>query len=177
MPVEAHHGAVRNGESMKLPDYQVDDFSDQSFGDNTAAVVPLERWLDDRTLQAIASENNLAETAFLVREASGYRIRWFTPAVEVDLCGHATLAAAHVLFERLEPGLGEVEFASRSGLLWVSRDGQRLALDFPSQPATRREPPAGFADALGGAPRETLEAMDLMAVFEREEEVRALRPD
>jgi len=162
---------------MKLPLYQVDAFSAQSFGGNPAAVVPLERWLDDRTLQAIASENNLAETAFLVREASGYRIRWFTPAVEVDLCGHATLAAAHVLFERLEPGLGEVEFASRSGPLRVRHDGQRLALDFPSQPATRREPPAGFAAALGGAPRETLEAMDLMAVFEREEEVRALRPD
>lgn len=121
---------------MKLRLYQVDAFSAQSFGGNPAAIVPLERWLDDRTLQAIASENNLAETAFLVREASGYRIRWFTPAVEVDLCGHATLAAAHVLFERLEPGLGEVEFASRSGPLRVSHDGTKPAASSLRRPGT-----------------------------------------
>jgi PhzF family phenazine biosynthesis protein len=162
---------------MKLPLYQVDAFSAQSFGGNPAAVVPLERWLDDRTLQAIAGENNLAETAFFVREPGGYRIRWFTPQVEVDLCGHATLAAAHVLFEHLESGLGEIAFASRSGTLRVVQQGGRLALDFPAMPGARRDPPAGLAEALGGAPRELLAAMDWMAVFETEAEVRALRPD
>ena len=162
---------------MKLPLYQVDAFSDQAFRGNPAAVVPLERWLDDRTMQAIANENNLAETAFFVREPEGYRIRWFTPKVEVNLCGHATLASAHVLFEKLEPGLREVAFASRSGALRVVRDGPRLALDFPSQPGTRCEPPAGLARALGATPRETLKAVDLMAVFDTEDDVRALCPD
>src|SRR5262249_42557765 len=158
-------GAKRDGDRVKLPLYQVDAFSDRSFSGNPAAVVPLEQWLDDSTLQAIANENNLAETAFFVLEPDGYRIRWVTPHVEVDLCGHATLASAHVLFERLAPGLGEVAFASRSGTLRVTQDGERLALDFPAKPGARREPPAGLAEALGAQPIETLESMDLMAVF------------
>jgi PhzF family phenazine biosynthesis protein len=162
---------------MKLPLYQVDAFSDRSFSGNPAAVVPLERWLDDRTLQAIANENNLAETAFFVREPDGYRIRWFTPQVEVDLCGHATLASAHVLFDFLDHGATTVTFASRSGPLKVTQEGGRLALDFPAKPGHRLDPPAGFASALSGEPRELLQAMDWMAVFETEDEVRALKPD
>jgi PhzF family phenazine biosynthesis protein len=140
-------------------------------------VCPLERWLPDATLQAIAAENNLSETAYFVGSAGEYEIRWFTPATEVDLCGHATLASAHVILERLEPGLSEVHFGSRSGPLRVLRDGDRLSLDFPARPPEPCSPPPGLAEALGRAPREVWAARDYLAVFEAEEEVRRLRPD
>ena len=164
---------------MHLPLYQVDAFTSRVFGGNPAAVVALQTWLPDATLQSIAMENNLAETAFFVREAAGHHLRWFTPVQEVDLCGHATLAAAWVLFERLEPGLTRVEFASRSGTLTVTREAQGLlALDFPARPAVPCAPPPGLAEALGAAPRETLQGeRDLLAVFDTEAQVRALAPD
>ncbi len=162
---------------MKLPIYQVDAFASRVFTGNPAAVCPLEKWLEDATLQAIALENNLSETAFLVREGEGYRIRWFTPAVEVDLCGHATLASAHVVFQTLEPARRAVTFASRSGPLSVTREGELLRLDFPSRPPAPCEAPAGFVEALGRPPREVLRARDLLAVYETEAEVRSLAPD
>ena len=162
---------------MRLPLYQLDAFTSEPFRGNPAAVVLLERWLDDRTLLAIAAENNLAETAFVMSEPDGWRIRWFTPAVEVDLCGHATLATAHVLFERFERDAASLTFASRSGPLTVTREGDRLCLDFPARPARACAPPAGLAEGLGATPRETRIAADLLAVFDDERQVRALAPD
>jgi PhzF family phenazine biosynthesis protein len=164
---------------MKLPLYQVDAFASRPFAGNPAAVVPLPRFLDDGLLQAIAAENNLSETAYIVGGRGAYEIRWMTPATEVDLCGHATLASAWVVFEKLEPGRREVTFSSKSGPLQVSREGDSLALDFPSRPA---EPAEGAKDALGAAlgrvPRESwASSRDYMAVFDSEEEVRGLRPD
>lgn len=162
---------------MKIPLYQVDAFASRVFTGNPAAVCPLEAWLPDATLQSIAAENNLAETAFLVGRGGAYELRWFTPLTEIDLCGHATLASAHVIFRFLEPGLREVRFRTKSGLLSVASDGDRLALDFPSRPGVPCEPPPGLAAALGASAREVYKARDHMAVFATEAEVRALRPD
>jgi PhzF family phenazine biosynthesis protein len=161
---------------MKLPLYWLDAFSSRQFHGNPAAVVPLDRWLDERTMQSIAAENNLAETAFLVREPAGWHIRWFTPTVEMDLCGHATLASAHVVFEKLDPAAPSVTFASRSGPLVVTRDGERLCLEFPARPARPCEPPALMIEGLGIRPRETYLASDLLAVFDHEDQVRAIIP-
>lgn len=162
---------------MRLPIFQVDAFAAAPFEGNPAAICPLESWLDDARMQAIAAENNLAETAFFVREGDGYRLRWFTPKMEVDLCGHATLASASVVFDRLEPGKTAVRFATRSGLLTVSRDGDRLVLDFPALPAKREAAPADLRAGLGRAFAESWKASNWMAVFERAEDVRALAPD
>jgi PhzF family phenazine biosynthesis protein len=128
-------------------------------------------------MQSIAAENNLAETAFTVKRGEDYELRWFTPRVEVDLCGHATLAAAWVVFERLEPGRSTVTFHSRSGPLVVRRDGDRLSLDFPLDEGARCDPPAGLAQALCVEPRETYRARDIMAVLASEDQVRKLAPD
>ena len=163
---------------MKLRLYQVDAFASRAFAGNPAAVVPLERWLDDATLQAIAAENNLSETAFFVGSGGEHHIRWMTPASEVDLCGHATLASAFVVFTELERGRTEVRFRSKSGPLRVTADGSRLALDFPSRPPEPAEAalPA-LAAALGARPSAALASRDYLAVFDSEDEVRALRPD
>ena len=159
---------------MKIPLWQVDAFTDRVFSGNPAAVCLLESWLPDETLAAIAAENNLAETAFLVKEPEGWRIRWFTPAVEVDLCGHATLASGHVYLTRLAPGAREVVFASRSGPLAVAREADgRLAMTFPRRPAKRCPVPAPLVRALGQEPLETLTSRDLLAVVGSEAEVRA----
>ena len=128
-------------------------------------------------LLAVAAENNLSETAFLVPEGEGWAIRWFTPRVEVDLCGHATLASAHVLLRHRTSGRKEVRFSSASGPLAVRLEGDLLALDFPSRPAGIREAPAGLLEAVGGSPRELLFSRDALLVYETEGEVRALRPD
>src|SRR6185503_8827839 len=162
---------------MRIPIYQIDAFASRVFSGNPAAVCPLERWLRDETLQAIAQENNLSETAFLVGSKGRYRIRWFTPVAEVDLCGHATLASADVVLGTLEPGLGEVFFDSASGPLRVSRDGERLVLDFPARPPVRCDVSDALAQSLGARPLEAWRARDLMAVFGDEAEVRALAPD
>src|SRR5439155_5776504 len=180
---DALSGVVAHREGgMKLPIYQVDAFTGTVFKGNPAAICPLERWLPEATMQSIAAENNLAETAFFVPRANGgadgadYDLRWFTPEVEMDLCGHATLASAFLVFTQLEPKRGAVTFHTRSGPLTVSRDGERLKLDFPSRPPAPCEAPAGLAEALGGAPREVLQSRDLLAVFGTETEVRALAP-
>jgi len=163
---------------MRLPIYQVDAFAEKLFGGNPAAVCPLRQWLPDATMQAIAAENNLAETAFFVREGADYALRWFTPAVEVDLCGHATLASAHVVFSFLEPGRERVDFRTlKAGVLTVARQADMLMMDFPARPAVAVEPPAGLLAALGGSPREVLKARDHMVVYGSAAEVAALKPD
>ena len=163
---------------MHLPIYQVDAFAEKLFGGNPAAICPLTEWLPDATMQAIAAENNLAETAFFVREGADYALRWFTPAVEVDLCGHATLASAHVVFSFLEPGRERVNFRTlKAGTLTVARHGDMLMMDFPARPATAVDPPPGLLAALGGSPREVLKARDHMVVYGSAAEVAALKPD
>ena len=156
---------------------QVDTFTDRVLGGNPAAVCPLDTWLDEATMQAIAAENNLSETAFLVAEGKGYRLRWFTPNVEVDLCGHATLAAAYVVFEELEPGTESVSFETLSGRLTVAQEDDALVMDFPAQPASPATPPPALAQALGAAPAEVLAGVDWIAVFENAAQVAALSPD
>jgi PhzF family phenazine biosynthesis protein len=158
--------------------WQVDAFAERRFEGNPAAVCALERWLEPAEMQAIAMENNLAETAFFVREGDDHAIRWFTPTVEMDLCGHATLASGWVVLEQLEPKRQEVTFASKSGPLKVLRaDHGRLALDFPQRPVQPAEAPAGLAEALGGAPREVFKARDLLCLFDRASDVRGLQPN
>jgi PhzF family phenazine biosynthesis protein len=162
---------------MEIPIYQVDAFTDRVFGGNPAAVCPLTDWLPEATMQAIAAENNLAETAFFVEEGGRYRLRWFTPTVEVPLCGHATLAAAYVIFRHLAPERAEVRFDSASGELKVTREGERLTLDFPAQPASPAPAPERLSEALGAHPLDVRKARYWMAVFAREEDVAGLRPD
>lgn len=168
---------------MKLPIHQIDAFTGEVFRGNPAAVCPLERWLPDATMQSIAAENNLAETAFFAPRAADtapaadYDLRWFTPEAEVDLCGHATLASAFVVFTVLGGARETVRFHTRSGVLVVRRDGESLVMDFPSRPPVACDPPLGLAEALGHAPREVWKARDLMAVYDTEDEVRALAPD
>lgn len=164
---------------MKLRLFHVDAFAPRPFTGNPAAVVPLDGWLDDATLHAIAAENNLAETAFLVRGGGGWEIRWRTPTVEVDLCGHATLAAGYVVLTHLEPSAQEVTFATReAGPLTVRRgaDGE-LRLDLPSRPPERCPAPPALLRALGGlSPEACLFARDYVAVLASEADVRALCP-
>lgn len=165
---------------MRLPIHQVDAFADAVFAGNPAAVVPLEDWLPDAVLQAIAAENNLSETAFIVRRGDGYELRWFTPAVEVDLCGHATLASAFVIATMREWSSPRIDFATRkAGTLSVTRDGDLYTLDFPSRPPEPLDaPPAGLLEALGGPPPvAVLKARDVVAVYDDEAAVRGLKPD
>lgn len=164
---------------MLLPLYWIDAFTDKVFAGNPAAVVPLAEWLPDDLMQRIAFENGLAETAFFVRTAEArYHLRWFTPTVEVDLCGHATLASAFVLFAQLGLAGHSVTFDSRSGPLAVTRrSNEVLKLDFPSRPTQLCAVPAGLVDALGATPIHVARARDILCVFTCEEEVVALKPD
>ena len=164
---------------MRLPLYQIDAFvTDHPFSGNPAAVCPLTAWLPEDAMQAIAAENNLSETAFFVPEGDGYRLRWFTPTTEVDLCGHATLASAYVVFRWLQPGGEAVQFRTeKAGVLTVSRDGELLALDFPARPPMPCAVPAALAAALGKAPRKVLAARDYLAVYDSADDVAALAPD
>lgn len=162
---------------MKLRLFQVDAFADKVFEGNPAAVVPLDEWIDDDLLRAIASENNLSETAFFVPESGRFRLRWFTPESEVDLCGHATLASAHVLFEHLEYAGEDIVFDSRSGELRVRRCAAGLEMDFPAGTCREIGIPAGIDEALGARPRQAFEGGDCMVVFHKEADVRALSPD
>ncbi|HEY1746387.1 MAG TPA: PhzF family phenazine biosynthesis protein [Xanthobacteraceae bacterium] len=163
---------------MRLPLYQIDAFTGDLFSGNPAAVCPLEHWLPDETMQAIAAENNLAETAFFVRDGHGYALRWFTATVEVDLCGHATLASGFVVMNFLEPEREAVSFRTvKAGTLTVSRDARMLVMDFPSRPAVPVEAPAGLLEALGGTPRAVLRARDYLVVYDSAADVAALKPD
>lgn len=161
----------------RVPLYQIDAFAGRLFAGNPAAVCPLEEWLSDEVMQAIGAENNLSETAFLVRSGEGYDLRWFTPEVEVDLCGHATLASAFVVFQYLEPERSEVRFQTRSGQLVVRREDDLLVMDFPSREPARCAMNPALAEALGAAPVELWESRDYMALYETEEQVRGLRPN
>lgn len=164
-----------------IPFYQVDAFASEAFSGNPAAVCLLESWLDDDTLQNIARENNLSETAFILKQGDDFALRWFTPAVEVDLCGHATLAAAFVLFYRGDNKSDSIHFHTRSGELIVTRQGERLSMDFPR---TELEPldslPAGLLSALGIDEEEVMEswkAFDYVIVIKDEKKLDALAPD
>ena len=162
---------------MKLQIYQVDAFTSKPFAGNPAAVVPLDAWLPDKTMQSIALENNLSETAFFVRGDDGYELRWFTPAFEIDLCGHATLASAHVLFNELGAKEDVLRFHSKSGVLTVERKDGKLVLDFPSRPAAKADAPEGLFEAIGRVPKEVLRSRDYMLVYETEDDVRKISPD
>jgi PhzF family phenazine biosynthesis protein len=160
-----------------IPYYQVDTFTGQLFRGNPAGVCLLEEWLPDGVMQSIAAENNLAETAFVVRRESHCDLRWFTPTVEMDLCGHATLAPAHVLLRHLGHAEPTVRFQTRAGLLTVTVDGDLLTLDFPSRPPLSCSAPMELVVGLGCPPATTGKSRDYMAVFDSEETVRRLRPD
>lgn len=162
---------------MKIPIYQIDAFANEVFRGNPAAVCALDRWLDDTHLQAIAAENNLAETAYFVAEGEAYRLRWFTPEQEVDLCGHATLASAYVIFQYLKPETMAVTFNSQSGPLYVSREGDLLCMDFPARAPVVCSVSESLSGALGIAPREILCSRDYLAIYDSEADVRALRPN
>ncbi|MDQ6993438.1 MAG: PhzF family phenazine biosynthesis protein [Mariprofundus sp.] len=162
---------------MKLPIYQIDAFASKPFEGNPAAICPLDEWLPDGVMQLIAEENNLSETAFFIATDSGFHIRWFTPTVEVDLCGHATLAAAYVLFHCLDFKQPEILFDSRSGLLSVVKQGDLLILDFPAQPAVICEAPIQMIHAFGMEPVMCLKAEDYIVVFEQEDDLLSAEPD
>lgn len=162
---------------MRLRIWQVDAFASRRFGGNPAAVVPLEAWLADELMLAIANENNLSETAFFVRDGNEYHIRWFTPTREVALCGHATLASAYVVFHELAPQRTKVVFGSQSGPLTVERDGDKLVLDFPANRLDPAPEHPALVTALGRAPRELYQAKQWLALYDSEEDVRALAPD
>lgn len=164
---------------MQLPLYQIDAFvTEERFSGNPAAVCPLSEWLPDDVMQAIAAENNLSETAFFVPEGEGYRLRWFTPTVEVDLCGHATLASGYAVFRWLLPERDEIVFSTeKAGRLAVRRRGQLLALDFPARPPEPCPIPPALAAALGKPPSAVLAARDYLAVYDSAADIAALTPD
>jgi predicted PhzF superfamily epimerase YddE/YHI9 len=162
---------------MLIPYFQVDAFASRVFTGNPAGVCLLADWLPDDDLQAIAAENNLAETAFVVQRAGRYDLRWYTPAMEVDLCGHATLAPAHVLFEHLGYRGDVIRFDTRSGELTVTKLGDVLTLDFPARPAAPCAAPPQLVAGLGRRPQFTGRARDYLAVFATEQEVAELKPD
>jgi PhzF family phenazine biosynthesis protein len=162
---------------MEIPIYQVDAFASQVFSGNPAAVCPLEAWLPDDVMQAIAAENNLAETAFFVRRGDEFDLRWFTPAVEAEMCGHATLGSAYVILNYLEPERREARFHTRSGELIVTRDGDSYCLDLPAQPPERVDVGADVAAALGAEPIELWRSLYSMAVFSDEAQIANLSPD
>ncbi len=162
---------------MEISVFQVDAFTSKVFTGNPAAVCPLETWIPDSSLQSIAAENNLAETAFFVRSRQGIELRWFTPVCEVELCGHATLATAHVLFTEFQIPEETLCFQTKSGELTVSRKGDQLELDFPSRPPEVVPGHPGLVSALGGEPCEVLAARDYLVRYRTEQEVKALEPD
>ena len=162
---------------MKLDIYQIDAFAEMQFEGNPAAVIPLEEWLPEPLMQAIAEENNLPETAFFVPSESGFHIRWFTPNKEVKLCGHATLASAHVLFNVLGCKEKVLSFESLSGPLYVSKTENLLTLNFPAQPPKACGTPALLVAGLGKEPLECLKHDDYVAVFENEKDVLSLTPN
>jgi PhzF family phenazine biosynthesis protein len=161
----------------RVPYFVVDAFASKLFRGNPAGICPLTKWLDDALMQNIAAENNLAETAFFVPRGDDYDLRWFTPTVEIDLCGHATLASAFILFSELGFRGDTVHFHSKSGRLTVSRNGNVLTLDFPSRPPAPCTAPEALVKGLGKEPSEILKARDYFALFANAEDVRALQPD
>ena len=162
---------------MKIPIYQVDAFTSNLFGGNPAAVCPLTEWIDPGLMQNIAAENNLSETAFFVKKNDLYELRWFTPEIEVDLCGHATLATGHVLFNHLGYAEKEIRFETKSGRLTVTRSDDFISLDFPARPPEKADPPDRLIEGLGKKPLEVYKSRDYLALFETEKEVLSIQPD
>jgi hypothetical protein len=173
--ITAKHAHAGRG-NMNIDLYQVDAFTDRPFHGNPAAICPLESWLSDELMQAIAAENNLSETAFLVSAGNRYQLRWFTPVSEVDLCGHATLAAAFVVFLQNDT-VRRVEFDTRSGLLAVEKDGAWFRMDFPAWTAAPFAAPALLFDALRVEAKEIYKARDVLVVLNSESEIKAVQPD
>lgn len=163
---------------MKIPLFQVDAFSSKPFGGNPAAICILESWLENDVLQKIAAENNLSETAFLVPISPGnYDLKWFTPTVEVDLCGHATLASAFIIFEYFDQDKTSLTFQTASGELSVGKSGDLLSMNFPARPPIETTPPGILNEALGVEASYVLESRDLLAVFEEESIIQNMKPD
>ena len=163
---------------MKIPIYQVDAFTGEVFRGNPAAVCLLENWLPDDMMQKIGMENNLAETAFIVPNGNSFDIRWFTPKIEIDLCGHATLASAHVLFNHLDFNKDHIQFnTEKHGELFVRKNNDLLTLEFPSSPPKKITLTDTIIRALGKEPVEIMESRDLMAVYESEEDILEFKPD
>ncbi len=162
---------------MNIPIYQVDAFTDKLFGGNPAAVCPLEKWLDTELLQKIAAENNLSETAFFVKGGKDFELRWFTPKIEVDLCGHATLASAHVIFNHLSYDEKQITFASASGELRVTTANGLITLDFPSTPPSPAEIVPELTQGLGLKPKEVHKSRDYLALFKSEDDILSIEPD
>ncbi len=163
--------------SKSIPYFEVFAFTRRMHAGNPAGVCLLEEWLPNEQLQTIATENNLAETAFVIARGEHFELRWMTPTVEVDLCGHATLAAAHVLFHHRDYSESVVRFQTKSGELKVERDGKRLVLDFPSLPAGQISRVNELGEALGAAPERVLKGRDYIAIFPSQEEVARIKPD
>lgn len=162
---------------MEISLYQIDAFASELFKGNPAAVCPLDEWLPDKTMQSIAEENNLSETAFFIPKVNGFHIRWFTPKNEVDLCGHATLASAYVLFDILGYKRDKIEFDSRSGLLCVTKDNEWIVMDFPAQPPVLCDIPKEIEAAFNIVPVECLKSEDYIVVFGREIDIESADPD
>jgi PhzF family phenazine biosynthesis protein len=162
---------------MKIPIYQIDAFTENLFSGNPAAVCPLKEWLEESLMQHIAAENNLAETAFFVSKGDHFEIRWFTPAAEINLCGHATLASAHVLFCHLDYKGDKIIFSCKSGELIVSRAGEIITLNFPSNKPAPVSMPPGLVEALGAKPDEIYKARDILAVYHSANDIETLRPN
>ncbi len=162
---------------MQLPIFQVDAFTDKVFGGNPAAVCPLEHWLPDDVMRKIAIENSVAETAFFIPLNDGFEIRWFTPEIEMDLCGHATLATAHVIARHLNYSLPSIKFLSKSGELMVTVENELLTLNFPSRKPEPSDIPQIILDAIQVKPVEVLKSRDYVLVFETEEIIRRIEPN
>lgn len=157
---------------MELQVFQVDAFTDRVFGGNPACVVPLSKWLDDKILMNIAAENAVPETAFFIADGDHYHLRWFTPDIEMDLCGHATMAAAHVLREHLGIGLEKVVFLSNSGMLTVTNAQGKYTLNFPSRIPQPAELPEIIKNSIDRQPKTVLKSRDYILVYEHEDDIR-----
>ncbi len=162
---------------MELDLYQVDAFTDKVFGGNPAAVCPLDAWLPDEVLQNIALENNLSETAFFVKTDAGYHLRWFTPAAEVELCGHATMAAAFVIFNFIDTKATTLTFDSQSGPLIVHKNNDGLRMDFPAWPREETSVPPELTEVFGMTPVAYFKGHDNMAIFETQKELSEITPN
>lgn len=161
---------------MKIPIYQVDTFTDRLFSGNPAAVCPLEEWIDDDMMQSIATENNLSETAFFVKESDSYKIRWFTPVREVELCGHATLASAYIYFKYIKRDENTIKFNSPSGELIVNKDAFRLSMDFPATVPEKASLGESLSNTLNIKPVEILASQDYFLVYENQDQVVEFKP-
>ena len=162
---------------MKLDMYQVDAFTDKVFGGNPAAVCPLDEWLDDKTLQNIAAENNLSETAFFVKKGKKYQIRWMTPTVEVDLCGHATLASSYVIFNELKQETDKITFESKSGDLIITKENGLISMNFPVRSPQKTEIDENHLNSVSIKPKEVYFDNTFLFIYNNEKEIREVKPD